>query len=53
VVVALVLVLLDSVILPKEVAPVKEFAPEKVLLLAKSVLDAAVIALLQPKEPLI
>jgi hypothetical protein len=53
VVVALVLVLLDSVILPKEVAPVKALMPEKVLLLARSVDEAAVIALLQPKAPLI
>ena len=51
VVVALVLVLFASVMFWKEVAPVKEFVPVKVLLLAKSVDDAAVIAALQPNTP--
>ena len=41
------------VILPKVVAPVKALVPEKVLLLARRVEEAAVIALLQPKVPLV
>ena len=41
------------VILPNVVAPVKALLPLKVLLLARSVDDAAAIALLQPKVPLV
>ena len=51
--VAFVLVEFDRVIFAKLVAPVKEFVPEKVLLFARSVLEAPVIALLQPKEPFV
>ena len=49
--VALVLVLLARVMFAKLVAPVKVLKPEKVLLFARRVEDAAVIAELQPKEP--
>jgi hypothetical protein len=51
VLVALVSVALVAVMLWKEVVFAKVLDPEKVLLLASSVLEAAVRALLQPKEP--
>ena len=51
--VLLVLVLLRSVMFEKVVDDVNTFCPEKVLLLARRVEDAPVIALLQPKEPLV
>ena len=47
------LVLFNSVMFWKVVDEVKMFCPEKVLLLAKSVVDAPVSAVLQPKEPLL
>ena len=48
-----VLVLLNSVIFAKVVDDVKMFCPEKVLLFARSVVDAPVSAVLQPKVPLL
>ena len=56
--VAFVLVLFARVMFWKLLVPVKEFVPEKVfaplkvLLFARRVLEAAVMLLLQPKEPL-
>jgi hypothetical protein len=49
--VELVLVLFNRVMFWKVVEDVKTFWPEKVLLLARSVVDAPVIAVLQPKVP--
>ena len=51
--VALVEVLFCSVIFAKLVAAVKEFVPAKVLLFAKSVVEAPVMAVLQPNVPLL
>jgi hypothetical protein len=49
--VELVLVLFNSVMFWKVVEDVKTFCPEKVLLFARRVVEAPVIAVLQPKVP--